>query len=190
MPESSRDLAKKQCRVLLVPGIGNSGPEHWQSHWEQQHASYLRVQQRDWDNPVCVDWMENVGSCGSAHRTGAVVVAHSLGCLLVAHWLLRTSCKLGGVFMVAVPDPSGRNFPTQALGFAPVPDGHFVCPSIVVASTDDPYGGLEFSRQCADRWGSRLVNIGPAGHINAASGLGTWSEGHRLLQELMTGSPM
>jgi predicted alpha/beta hydrolase family esterase len=184
MPDSSRDLAKERCRVLLVPGIGNSGPEHWQSHWEQQHASYLRVQQRDWDHPVCVDWMETLEAAAQRIGPGALVAAHSLGCLLVAHWLLRTSCKLGGVFMVAVPDPNGRNFPTQAVGFAPVPDAKFACPSIVVASTDDPYGGLEFSRGCADRWGSRWVNIGPAGHINAASGLGAWSEGHLLLQDL------
>lgn len=105
-----------------------------------------------------------------------LIAAHSLGCLLVAHWLPRTTCKVRGAFLVAVPDPNGRNFPTQALGFAPVPQGHFACPSIVVASADDPYGGLEFARQCAQRWGSRFVNIGPAGHINAASGLGAWSE--------------
>jgi predicted alpha/beta hydrolase family esterase len=56
-------------------------------------------------------------------------------------------------------------------GFAPVPQEHFACPSIVVGSTDDPYGGLEFARRCAHGWGSRFVSIGPAGHINAASGL-------------------
>jgi predicted alpha/beta hydrolase family esterase len=190
MPESSRDLAKERCRVLLVPGIGNSGPEHWQSHWERQDGSYLRVQQSDWENPVCADWMETLE--GAVQRTGpdVLIAAHSLGCLLVAHWLARTSCKVKGVFMVAVPDPNGRSFPAQALGFGPVPQGQFACPSLVVGSTDDPYGGPEFARQCARGWGSRFVSIGPAGHINAASGLGAWSEGHRLLEELMTGSPV
>jgi predicted alpha/beta hydrolase family esterase len=56
-------------------------------------------------------------------------------------------------------------------GFAPVPQEHFACPGIVVGSTDDPYGGLEFAPRCAHGWGSRFVSIGPAGHINAASGL-------------------
>jgi uncharacterized protein len=188
MPESSRDLAEERCRVLLVPGIGNSGPEHWQSRWEQQHGSYLRVQQRDWDNPVCADWMEMLEA--AVQRTGpdVLIAAHSLGCLLVAHWLARTGCTVRGAFLVAVPDPNGRNFPAQAMGFAPVPQGRLACPSIVVASTNDPYGDPEFVRDCAQRWGSELIDIGPAGHINAASGLGAWSEGHNLLQRLMAGS--
>jgi predicted alpha/beta hydrolase family esterase len=56
----------------------------------------------------------------------------------------------------------------------------------VVASIDDPYGDLAFARQCAEDWGSRLVSIGKAGHINAASGLREWDEGHRLLESLRT----
>ena len=49
----------------------------------------------------------------------------------------------------------------------------------------DPYADSPFVRQCAESWGSRLVNIGKAGHINAASGLGEWNEGHRLLESLI-----
>jgi predicted alpha/beta hydrolase family esterase len=183
MPESSRR------RVVLVPGIGNSGPEHWQSRWEQQHDSYLRIQQRDWDNPVCAEWLESLEVAVQRVGPGALIAAHSLGCLLVAHWLQRTSCKLGGALLVAVPDPNGHDFPTQAVGFAPVPDARFPCPSIVVASTNDPYSSFEFASRCAHHWGSRLVDIGPAGHINAASGLGAWQEGQHLLQELIESAP-
>jgi predicted alpha/beta hydrolase family esterase len=128
--------------------------------------------------------MENLEAAAQRMGPGALIGAHSLGCLLVAHWLLKTSCKIRGALMVAVPNPEGPNFPTEALGFAPVPDARFDCPSIVVASTDDPYGGLRFSQQCAEKWGSRLVDIGPAGHINAASGLGAWSEGQSLLRSI------
>ncbi|HET7812567.1 MAG TPA: alpha/beta hydrolase, partial [Steroidobacteraceae bacterium] len=59
------------------------------------------------------------------------------------------------------------------------------CPSIVVASRNDPYGTLDFARGCAQAWGSRFVDIGDAGHINAASGLGDWAAGHELLGELV-----
>lgn len=38
--------------------------------------------------------------------------------------------------------------------------------------------------RCAADWGSRLVEVGPQGHINGASGLGAWEEGRRLLATL------
>jgi hypothetical protein len=57
--------------------------------------------------------------------------------------------------------------------------------SILVSSTDDPYGGVDFARACAAAWGSRLVSIGAAGHINSASGYGEWPEGLALLQALL-----
>ncbi len=170
--------------VLVVPGIGNSGPEHWQSRWEAQHPTYRRVPQRDWDNPLCLDWMDSLELAVQHAGPRTVIAAHSLGCLLTVHWLARTRLKIGGALLVAVPDPAGRNFPSEAADFAPVPQQRLRCRSTVVASVDDPYGDLEFARACADAWGSRFVNIGKAGHINAASGLGNWEEGHRLLEEL------
>jgi len=33
-------------------------------------------------------------------------------------------------------------------------------------------------------WGSPLVDVGSKGHINSASGLGMWSEGFALVEEL------
>src|ERR1700727_2376335 len=48
--------ASGRSRVLLVPGLGNSGPAHWQSLWEPRDG-YLRVQQRDWDHPVYSEWI-------------------------------------------------------------------------------------------------------------------------------------
>lgn len=44
------------------------------------------------------------------------------------------------------------------------------------------------AEQCAQAWGSRVVRIGTAGHINAASQLGDWPEGFALLEPL-TGRP-
>jgi Serine hydrolase len=45
------------AKVLILPGIGNSGPLHWQSIWEQSHPEFVRFQQHDWDNPVCEEWV-------------------------------------------------------------------------------------------------------------------------------------
>lgn len=57
-------------------------------------------------------------------------------------------------------------------------------PSVVVASTDDPYANFAFASTCAEAWSSGLVNVGAKGHINSESGLGTWTEGLVLLREL------
>jgi predicted alpha/beta hydrolase family esterase len=170
--------------ILLVPGIGDSGHDHWQSRWQAASPNYLRVVQRDWDHPQCTEWAAALEQAVAHAGAGARLVAHSLGCLLVAHWLQTTRLEIAGALLVAVPDPDGAPFPKEAIGFAPVPRERFPCPSIVVASRDDPYGTIEFARGCARAWGSRFVDIGNAGHINAASGLGDWAMGHELLGEL------
>lgn len=170
--------------VLILPGIGNSGPDHWQSHWQQLNTHYVRVNQLDWDNPNCSDWLialeEGVNSAGP----NTVLVAHSLACLLVAQWAARTTLQIKAALLVAVPNPASAIFPVQAVGFSPVPTQPLPFKSTVIASTDDPYGGIAYAEECASYWGSTLVNIGEAGHINSASGLGAWHAGHELLQSI------
>ena len=61
-------------------------------------------------------------------------------------------------------------------------------PSILVASSNDPFLSMERARELAHVWGSRLVDIGPAGHINGDSGLADWPEGKRLLRHLIEGT--
>jgi predicted alpha/beta hydrolase family esterase len=174
-----------KANVLILPGIGNSGPTHWQSLWEASHPSFRRVLQRDWDNPVCSEWVAALEREASAAGPSAVLVAHSLACLVVAHWSNSTVLRIRGALLAAVPDTEGSDFPKEASGFSPVPWKSFPFPSIVVASMNDPYGSLDYAQCCAKRWGSRFVNIGAAGHINAASGLGVWPEGFALVRELL-----
>lgn len=189
MPEPRPNHGAAPRHVLLVPGIGDSGPAHWQSRWESEHESYVRVHQRDWENPVCAEWVAGLESAAQRAASNVLIAAHSLGCLAVAHWLARTSICIAGALLVAVPDPSRPSFPIQAKGFAPIPLHRLPCPSIVVTSSDDPYSTMEFAERCAAAWNSRLINIGHAGHINAASGLGRWDEGHRMLCSLLMRSP-
>jgi predicted alpha/beta hydrolase family esterase len=170
--------------VLTFPGIGNSGPEHWQSLWEQSNPGFVRISQRDWDNPICEEWASVLE--GTVQRLGSsvVVVAHSLACLAVAHWVAKPHSPVKGALLVAVPNPDGPSFPIEAVGFSPLARQQFSFPSIVVASNNDPYGSLAHAEVCASSWGSRLVNIGAAGHINASSGFGQWLDGYSLLQQL------
>jgi predicted alpha/beta hydrolase family esterase len=170
--------------VLTFPGIGNSGPEHWQSLWELSRPNFVRISQRDWDNPVCAEWVAELERTVTRLGPSVVVAAHSLACLAVAHWAARPHAPIKAALLVAVPDPVGPGFPAEAAGFSPVPTRRFSFPTIVVASTDDPYGSLAHAEVCATAWGSRLVNIGAAGHVDAASKLGRWPDGYRLLEEL------
>jgi len=170
--------------ALILPGIGNSGPAHWQSLWEAANSNFVRVQQRNWDSPVCEEWLEVLEMSVARVGVDAVLVAHSLACILVAHWAARTHSRIKGALLVAPPNPDGPNFPKAAEGFSPLPIEPFAFPSIVVASTNDPYGSLEFAKSCASAWGSRFVSAGAVGHINSNSGLGEWREGFALFQQL------
>jgi hypothetical protein len=171
--------------TLILPGIGNSDHAHWQTLWEAGNSDFVRVQQRDWNHPVCDEWVIVLEKAVAEMGESPVLVAHSLGCLCVAHWAARTSLKIKGALLVAPPNPEEAGFPSEATGFSPVPMRSFGFPSFVVTSSNDPYGSLEFARSCALAWGSRFVNIGPAGHINSESGLGEWAEGFRLYQEVL-----
>lgn len=170
--------------VLIFPGFGNSDSQHWQSLWEQSNPEFVRISQRDWDNPVCEEWVDVLENTIQRIGSPVIVVAHSAGCLTVAHWAAKTHSPIKAALLVAVPDPEAPHFPAEVMGFSPLPMQRFSFPSIVVASTDDPYGSLAHAQTCASAWGSRLVNIGAAGHINAGSGLGQWLEGYALLQQL------
>jgi hypothetical protein len=170
--------------VLILPGIGNSGPQHWQSIWQQSNPEFVRVQQRDWDNPVCEEWVAAVEQAVTRAGSDVVVVAHSLACLVVAHWAAKQHAPIKAALLVAVPDCNGPNFPKEARGFTATPTEPFAFRSVVVVSDDDPYGSPELSERLAAAWRSRVVHIGSRGHINASSGLGAWPEGYELLNQL------
>ena len=179
-------------RVLVLPGYLNSGPGHWQTRWEDAHAGFSRVQMPDWDHPDCDAWcraLESAVAEASAAGGRVWLAAHSLGCLTIARWAGRHAgperlAQVAGALLVAVPDPHGPGFPADARGFDPVRLAPLPFASIVVASSDDPYGGVPFSERCAQAWGSRWIGIGARGHINAQSGLGDWAQGLEWLESM------
>ena len=90
---------------LIIPGYGNSGPEHWQSLWQQQDARFRRVEQRDWWSPQCSEWVATLERAVAASGPDTVLVAHSLGCGLVAHWAAQTRQRIRAAHR---PIPRGR----------------------------------------------------------------------------------
>ncbi len=169
---------------LILPGHGGSGPEHWQTVWENADPRFRRVEQRDWFAPVCSEWVINLETAVRNTGPNTVLVAHSLGCLLVAHWAQQTYLRIAGAFLVAPPDPSGSHYPKSVIGFSPIPNIKFKFPSIVAASRNDPFGSQIFARKCSDVWGSQFVDAGSQGHINVESGHGDWSDGRSLLDAI------
>jgi predicted alpha/beta hydrolase family esterase len=171
--------------VLILPGWQNSEPEHWQSLWEAAHTEYARVPQQEWDRPRRADWVETLDFTVEALPAPPVIVAHSLGCIAVAHWGHATQHPVRGALLVAPPDLDRSDTPPDLVNFAPMPLQKLPFTTIVVASTNDPYCAIERAQQFAAAWSSRLVNVGPKGHINTGAGFGPWPEGERLLAELL-----
>ena len=173
--------------ILIVPGLGGSGPEHWQTHWEERDPRCVRVLQDDWDSPDRERWCARLEQAVCAAAGDVVLVAHSLGCLTVAHWARGGSvAAVRGALLVAPPDvESLERCPSALHGFAPMPRETLPFPSILVASRDDVYADISCARSLADAWGARFVDVGEQGHINAESRLGDWAEGRALLAELL-----
>lgn len=173
-------------RVLILPGYGDSGPEHWQTRWERLHG-YRRVVQDDWESPRVQAWLARLSEAVRSADVPAVLVAHSLGCALVAHWArAHGGAGVVGALLVAPADVDEiAELLPEVESFAPVPAERLPFPSIVVASDDDAYMTPARARRFATAWGARLVEVGAKGHLNAESGLGDWPEGHRLLLDLL-----
>jgi predicted alpha/beta hydrolase family esterase len=87
--------------------------------------------------------------------------------------------------MVAPADVDRTGLHPALADFAPSPRVMLPFPSILVASRDDPWIGFDAARRLADLWGSHLVDAGAQGHLNAASGLGVWTEGQELLERVI-----
>ncbi len=172
-------------KILIVPGLNNSGKTHWQTIWESTHPDFERVEQKDWEHPVRNEWVKNIEAAVRKNRGKDIyIVAHSLGCIATVHWANQTSQTIKGALLVAPPDVEGEAIRNLIVGFNPVPKVRLLFDSIVVASENDEYIDINSSRLLAIYWGSSFVNIGKKGHINANSGLNQWPAGLRLLKAL------
>jgi predicted alpha/beta hydrolase family esterase len=164
--------------VIIVPGLHDSGPAHWQSRWQRRHAEFARVRQDDWDHPQLAAWAARLDQVRRTDPRPALLVAHSFGCLTAVHSIARNGRNVAGALLVAPADPDKFGVADQ------LPALPLACPSILVASADDPWMRPQQAAAWAGRWASELVEGGRLGHINADSGLGDWPAGAALLHRL------
>jgi len=173
-----------QSTILILPGLGNSGPKHWQSLWQKEH-NFTRIEQKDWDTPVCTDWIETINIEIKKHNPQEVIlVGHSLACTTIAYWAQKFNIKIKGALLVAPSDTEADSYPAGTTGFTPVPLIKLPFNTITVISTNDFYVTTTRAEQFATAWGSKIANIGDAGHINVSSGFGEWEQGLHLLKKL------
>jgi predicted alpha/beta hydrolase family esterase len=176
--------------VLIIPGLGGSGPDHWQSRWRARLADARRVEQADWDKPDRPGWIARLDEAVAHAKQPPILVAHSLSCALVACWATTHARPVHAALLVAPADiESDTHTPPEAHVFRPLPMTRLRFPTVVVTSRDDPYVAFERATAMARAWDAELVDIGNAGHINAASGYGEWPAGERLLVRLRQGHP-
>ena len=167
-------------RLLVVPGLRDSGPAHWQSWLEAQHRDACRVVQRDWSDPQLDRWAARVAAT-LERDPGApwVAVAHSFGCLALArHLALVPDSPVRAALFVAPAEPD--RFGVAGL----LPASRLRVPSTLVASDNDPWMTAASTRRWAGRWGSAWLSLGAVGHINAESGFGPLPLAQRWVSRL------
>jgi predicted alpha/beta hydrolase family esterase len=176
-------MRASEAEILVIPGLGDSGPDHWQSRWEAKIPAVRRVVQADRDRPELAAWRDRIVEEVARASRPVVLVAHSLGVLAAVHaapFLAKgeSSGKVKGAFLVAPPsievlagldalDPAFLTVPGEPLPF----------PALVIASRDDPFASFAESEALARTLGAELIDAGFSGHINSDSGHGPWPEG-------------
>lgn len=168
-----------------IPGLSNSGPDHWQTHFENSGNNFCRINQEEWDAPASKDWIEKIESTLSEYDLSTVIlIGHSLGCTAIANWAKKYKKVIKGALLVAPSDLEAPRYNFPTVGFDRVPLDKINFKTIVVASSNDEWVSLERAQFFAAHWASEFINIGEAGHINAVSGFGEWPEGLEILKRL------
>lgn len=173
-------MRSRDADIVIIPGLGGSGPGHWQSRWQAKLPNAVRVEQADWDRAVAAEWEDRIAAAVERCERPVVAIAHSLGVIALVRAAPRLAAagRIAGAFLVTPPgettladldevDSAFRPYPTDPLPFR----------SVLVASHDDPYAGIEETATLSAAWGSAFVDAGHAGHINTESGHGPWPEG-------------
>ena len=170
--------------TVIVPGVGGSEHDHWQSWLQRQLKSCSRVQQQDWNKPILHEWVEQFIKKVQSIQEPIQIVAHSFGCLttvaaLAQHPELNQNIK--NLVLVAPANPARFG----DAGFARESQNDYQqyfhqvklqVPTQMIISENDPWLNFQDALQLAKAWKIRPKNLGQVGHINVASGFGPFPE--------------
>jgi len=170
--------------TVIVPGVGGSEHDHWQSWLQRQLKSCSRVQQQDWNKPVLHEWIEQFVKTVQAIQEPIQIVAHSFGCLTTVAALAQhpeLNQKIKNLVLVAPANPARFG----DAGFARDSQNDYQqyfhqlklqVPTQMIISENDPWLNFQDALQLAKAWKIRPKNLGQVGHINVASGFGPFPE--------------
>ena len=170
--------------TVIVPGVGGSEHDHWQSWLQRQLKSCSRVQQQDWNKPVLHEWIEKFFKTVQSIQEPIQIVAHSFGCLTTVAALAQhpeLNQKIKNLVLVAPANPARFG----DAGFARDSQNDYQqyfhqlklqVPTQMIISENDPWLNFQDALQLAKAWKIRPKNLGQVGHINVASGFGPFPE--------------
>ncbi len=180
-----------QYTTLIVPGYRGSGPEHWQTWLEHTLPDARQVSGIDWDTPNLERWADSLRIAIRYAAKPVWLIAHSFGCLAAVAAAHDMAAQVAGALLVAPCDPNrfsrqglcathernneasiASDLPQDLLGF----------PTLILTSSNDPWMKPSKATYWADRWGSVVLNLGKAGHVNEDSGFTAWPEGLALFR--------
>jgi predicted alpha/beta hydrolase family esterase len=181
----------REATVLIVPGLRDHVPGHWQTLLASRLPRVRAVKPIGRDNLDCLARVEAIEEEAARIDGSIILVAHSGGVIAAVHWARMTRRKVRGALLATPADldqqlPEG--YPSMealdAAGWLPVPRNVLPFRSIVAASRNDPLARYERTVAFARSWGSKLIDLGSVGHLNPASGFGEWRQAEALINEL------
>ncbi len=178
--------------VLMVPGLRDHVPQHWQTLLQAQLPSARSVPPLEHDKLSRDARVAALDAALAAIDGPVILIAHSAGVMITVHWAQRHQRPIHGALLATPPDfqqplPAGYPSPEAIAegGWLPAPMARLPFPSIVAASRNDPLASYERVADMAQAWGSRLVDLGEVGHLNPAAGYGEWPRAHELIRDLL-----
>jgi predicted alpha/beta hydrolase family esterase len=173
------------AKYYIIPGFQGSGHDHWQTWVQRQSADFVRIEQKNWNEPNIDEWaaqIENV--LKHENLNDVILVAHSLGCHAVAQWAKRYNKTPRAALLVAPPSAENVREKINETIWVGNALQKLAFESLLVTSNNDPWIDVETAKVYAQKWGSSFLNIGNAGHINQLSGYGEWPLVLQLLAQL------
>lgn len=179
--------------VLIVPGLRDHVPEHWQTLLAAQLPKVHTVPPLEHDKLSRAARVDALDHALATISGPVVIVAHSAGVMMVAHWaqLPRPNRPVVGALLATPADvesPFPPPYPSTGTlsehGWLPIPRSPLPFPTLLAASRNDPLCDFARAQGLAEAWGSVLVDLGAVGHLNPASGFGAWPQALELVGRL------